>query len=91
MDRRPIELKRCVNHIEPWHEMHMGYDGMSKGVVNQDGKHRWYLMMQSMSKPKKEEKTTMLKTSTSCKLMTTCVRCMVWWCVKPTLVMYKQL
>jgi hypothetical protein len=30
----------------------MECDGMCGGVVNQDGKHWWYLMMQSMSKLK---------------------------------------
>jgi hypothetical protein len=35
-----------------------------RGVVNQDGKHQWYLMMQSMSKPNKEEKIVMSKAST---------------------------
>ncbi len=37
------------------------------GMVNQDGKHQWHLMMQSMSKPKKEEK-----------LMIAYVRCMMF-------------
>jgi hypothetical protein len=39
----------------------MEYDDMNEGVVNQNGKHQWYLMMQSMSKPKKEEKTVLPK------------------------------
>jgi hypothetical protein len=56
----------------------MGYDGMSGGVVNQDGKHRWDLMMQSMSKSKKEEKMVMLKALAPRKLMIACVRCMMF-------------
>jgi hypothetical protein len=50
MDQWPIELKGCTKHAEFRHKEHMEYDGMSGGVVNQDGKHRWYLMMQSMIK-----------------------------------------
>jgi hypothetical protein len=42
----------------------MEYDVMSRGMVNQDGKHWWYLMMQSTSNLKKDEKMVMLKTST---------------------------
>jgi len=45
MDWRPIELKGFIKHTKLWHEKHMEYDGMSRGVVNQDGKHQWYLMM----------------------------------------------
>jgi hypothetical protein len=51
----------------------MEYNGMSWGMVNQDGKHWSYLMMQSMSKSKEEEKIVMLKASTPRKLMITCV------------------
>jgi hypothetical protein len=61
MDQRPTELKGCTNHTKPWCGEHMEYDGMSGNVVYQDGKHQWYLLMQSMSKFK-EEKTVMLKT-----------------------------
>jgi hypothetical protein len=61
MDQWPIELKGCAKHTKPWCGEHMEYDGMSGSVVYQDGKHQWYLLMQSMSKCK-EEKTVMLKT-----------------------------
>jgi hypothetical protein len=37
----------------------MEYNGMSWGMVNQNGKHCSYLMMQSMSKSKEEEKKVM--------------------------------
>ncbi len=57
-------------------EKHMGYDGMSGGVVNQNGKYQWYLMMQSMSKPKKEENMVMLKALAPQKLIIACMRCM---------------
>jgi len=59
MDQQLTEIKGCTKYTEPQHGEHMGYDDMSKGVVNQDGKHRWYPMMQSMSK--KEEKMIMPK------------------------------
>ncbi len=62
MDWQPTELKGCAKHIEPQHKEHMEYDGMNKGVVNQDGRHWSYLMMLSMSKLK-EEKMIMLKAS----------------------------
>ncbi len=51
---------------------------MSWGVVNQDGKHCSYLMMQSMSKSEEEEKIVMLKALAPRKLMTTCVWCMMF-------------
>jgi hypothetical protein len=51
---------------------------MSWGVVNQDGKHCSYLMMQSMSKSKEEEKIVMPKASAPRKLMIICVRCMMF-------------
>ncbi len=51
---------------------------MSWGMVNQDGKHCPYLMMQSMSKSKEEEKIVMPKASTLQKLMTICVWCMMF-------------
>jgi hypothetical protein len=69
MDRMPIELKGYAKHVKPWHKEHMEYDGTNKGIINQDGKHHWYLMMQSMSKLKKEEKIIMSKTLTPQKLM----------------------
>jgi len=34
----------------------MECDGMNEDVVNQDGKHWWYLMMQSMPMLKKKKK-----------------------------------
>jgi hypothetical protein len=77
MDQWWTELKGCANHAKLWHEKHMKYDGMSKGVVNQDGKHLWYLKMQSMSKLKNDEKMIMFKALTPQKLMTTCVQCMM--------------
>ncbi len=46
-----------------------------RGMVNQSGKHRWYLMMQSMSESK-EEKIVTPKASAPWKLMITCV-----WCI----------
>jgi len=39
----------------------MEYNGMDWGVVNQHGKYCSYLMMQSMSKLKEEEKIIMPK------------------------------
>jgi len=39
--------------------------GMTWGMVNQDGNYCWYLMMQSMSKSKEEEKIVMPKALTS--------------------------
>jgi hypothetical protein len=78
MDQRPTKLKGCVKYVEFWHEEHMEYDVMSRGMVNQDGKHWWYLMMQSMSKLKKEEMMVMLKASTPWKLMIVCVWCMMF-------------
>jgi hypothetical protein len=56
----------------------MEYDGMNKNVVNQDGKHQWYLMIQSMSELKIEEKTVMLKALAPQKLMIACVWCMMF-------------
>jgi hypothetical protein len=61
MDQQLTKLMGCIKHVEPRHGKHMEYDDMSKGMINQDGKHQWYPMMQSMSKPKKEKKTIMLK------------------------------
>ncbi len=75
MDRMPTELKGYVKHVKSRHEEHMEYDGMRKGMLNSDGKHCWYLMMQSMSKLKKEAKIVMPKTSTPQKLMIACARC----------------
>jgi hypothetical protein len=43
MDWQPIEWKGCAKHVEPWHKKHMKYNAMSKGMINQDKKHRWYL------------------------------------------------
>jgi len=77
MDRWRTKLKGRTKHAKLWHKKRMEYDGMNKGVANQDGKHQWYLIMQSMSKLKKEEKMIMLKASTPRKLMTTCVQCMM--------------
>jgi hypothetical protein len=42
----------------------MEYNGMSWGMVNQDGKHCSCFMMQSMSKLKEEEKIVMSEAST---------------------------
>jgi len=56
----------------------MEYDGINKGVVNQDGKHRLYLLMQSMSKSNKEEKMVMSKALTLWKLMIAYVWCMMF-------------
>jgi hypothetical protein len=39
MDQMPTELKGYTKHVKPQHGEHMEYDGMSKGMVNQDGKH----------------------------------------------------
>ncbi len=64
-------------HIELRYKEHMWYDGMSGGMVNQDGKNRWYLMMQSMSKPRKKEKT-MPKALASRKLMIASMWCMMF-------------
>jgi len=55
----------------------MECDGMNEDMVNQDGKHQWYLMMQSMSKPN-EEKTIMLKALAPWKLMIAYVWCMMF-------------
>jgi hypothetical protein len=77
MDRWWNELKGCAKHVKLWHIKHMKYDGMNKGVVNQDEKHWWYFKMQSMSKLKNEEKMIMSKALTPWKLMTTCVQCMM--------------
>jgi hypothetical protein len=59
MDQWPIELKGYAKHVKPQHEEHMEYNGMSWGLVNQNGNHSSYLMMQSMSKSKEEEKIIM--------------------------------
>jgi hypothetical protein len=40
MDRLLNELKGCIKHVELSHTKHMEYDGISGGVVNQDGKHQ---------------------------------------------------
>jgi len=77
MDQQPTKLKGCAKHVKFWHKKHMEYDGMNRGMVNQDGKHWWYIMMQSMSKQKKEEKMVMLKASTPWKLMIAYVQCMM--------------
>jgi hypothetical protein len=66
-------------------QKNMEYDDRNGGMVNQDGKHRWYLMMQSMSKLKKEEKTVMPKTLTSQKL---CEMHVAQWRVNPILTTY---
>jgi len=39
MDQWPTKLKGCTKHAEPQHREHMEYDGMSRGMVNQGGKH----------------------------------------------------
>jgi hypothetical protein len=57
-------------------QKNMEYDGMDRGMVNQGGKHWWYIMMKSMSKPKKD-KIIMSKASAPRKLMIACVRCMM--------------
>ncbi len=68
MDWQSTKLKGCATHVKLQHRKHMEYDGMNGGVVNQDGTHWWYLMMQSMSKLK-EEKTVMLRALAPQKLM----------------------
>ncbi len=45
MDQWPIELKGYAKHVKPQHEEHMEYNGMSWGLVNQNGNHSSYLMM----------------------------------------------
>jgi len=55
MDRQPIELKGCAKHTELWHKEDVEGDGMNEDMLNQDGKHWWYLMKQSISKFKKEK------------------------------------
>jgi hypothetical protein len=47
------------------------------GVVNQYGKHWWYLMMQSLTKLKKEDKIVTPKASTPRKLMIAYLWCMM--------------
>ncbi len=74
----PTKSKGCAKHVEFQHRKHTEYDDMNKGMVNQNGKHSWYLMMQSMSKLEREEKTIMLKALTPQKLMIACVRCMMF-------------
>jgi hypothetical protein len=78
MDQWPIELKGYAKHVKPRHEEHMEYNGTSWGMLNQNGNHCSYLMMQSMSKLKEEDKIILLKASTPHKLMTTCVWCMMF-------------
>jgi len=56
----------------------MEYNGLSWGVVNQNGKHCSYLMMQSMSKSKEEEEIVMPKALAPQKLTTTYVWCMMF-------------
>jgi hypothetical protein len=34
MAQQLTKLKGCTKHVEPWHEEHMEYDGMIRGVVN---------------------------------------------------------
>jgi hypothetical protein len=75
MDQWPTKLKGYTKHVKPRHKDHMEYNGMSWGMVNQNGNHCSYLMMQSMSKSKEEEKIIMSKALAPRKLMTTCVRC----------------
>jgi hypothetical protein len=64
MDQWPTKLKGHAKHVKLRHEEHMEYNGMSWGVVNQDGNHCSYLMMQSMSKLKEEGKIVMPKALT---------------------------
>jgi len=78
MDQWLIELKGYAKHVKPRHEEHMEYNGMNWGVVNQNGNHCSYLMMQSMSKSKEENKIIMWKASRPQRLMTTCVGCMMF-------------
>lgn len=68
MDRWRTKPKERTKHAKLWHKKHMEYDGMNRGVANQDGKYQWYLIMQSMSKLKKEEKMIMLKASNTSKV-----------------------
>ncbi len=77
MDYWPTKLKGCAKHVERRYRKHMECDGMSGDVINQDGKYWWYLMMQSMSKSKEEEKTVMSKALAPRKLMISCVGCMM--------------
>jgi hypothetical protein len=78
MDQWPTELKGYTKHVKPRHKEHMEYNGMSWGMVNQNGNHCSYLMMQSMSKLKEQKKIIMRKASTPSKLMTTCAECMMF-------------
>jgi hypothetical protein len=78
MDQWPTELKRYAKHVKPQHEEHMEYNNMSWGVVNKNGNHCSYLLMQSMSKSKEKEKIIMRKALAPRKLMTTFVGCMMF-------------
>jgi hypothetical protein len=45
MDQWPTKLKGYAKHVKFLHEEHMEYNGMSWGMVNQNGNHSSYLMM----------------------------------------------
>jgi hypothetical protein len=47
------ELKEYPRYNVHWHEEHMEYGDINKGMVNLNGMHRWYLQMWSMPKQKK--------------------------------------
>ncbi len=71
-------LKGYTKHVKIQHEEHMEYNGMSWGMVNKNGNHCSYLLMESMSKSKEEEKIIMRKASALQKVMTKCVVCMMF-------------
>ncbi len=50
-----IKIKGYAKFVERQFEVHMGYDGKNKDMVNPSGKHQWCLWMQSMSMLNKEE------------------------------------
>jgi hypothetical protein len=45
MDQWPTKLKGCTKHAKPWHKKIWNMMVWTKGMVNQDEKHWWYLMM----------------------------------------------
>ncbi len=52
-----------TRHVAHWHEEDMEYGGMSMGVKNPNEKHWWFLLLESMHKQEKEEKSIMPKAS----------------------------
>ncbi len=67
----------------------MEYDGMSRRVVNQDGKHQWNLMIQSMSKLKEGKNNNDESINTSKAYNCLCVVHDAWWHAKPFFTTYK--